>query len=194
MKWFKTDNKLTVNTKLALVATKTKAYKHEVIAAWMHLLCMAAHEENHGDLGNVEFEEIDLALEFTPGRTEKIYKAFEDRKMIAGGKIINWKKHQADPTNAERQRRHRDKNKVSNGNVTDSNDVTVEERRREEKRGEEKGGKENIPLFISEDRFCRDIKARIKAGEYVSNEDKKIVSDFEAKIKAKIKAGVTNAR
>jgi hypothetical protein len=134
-----------------MVAVKTKCYKHEVIAMWFYLLECASRKNNNGYLGNIDFEEIDFALDFTPNKSEKIYLAFVERGKIKDGSIVNWQEYQAD-TSKERTKKWREKQRdVTSQNVTErhGDDVTVEEKRREEIRIEEK--RRNIPPEISPD-------------------------------------------
>lgn len=66
-------------------------------------------------------------------------------------------------------------NKNVNANVNENKNVN--------KKGNE------VSSLIFKENLSKGIKARIKAGEYVSKDDKKLVDDFEAEIKAKLKAG-----
>jgi hypothetical protein len=106
MKWLKLSNNVTTDSKLALIAAKSKSYRHEVIALWIHLLCVASQKENRGKLGDLDFEEIDYLLEFLSGKSQKIYNEMQQR-LLDGDQIINWSEYQADPTARDRQRRSR---------------------------------------------------------------------------------------
>ncbi len=143
MKWYKSSNTLTIDPIIAVVALKSKCLRHEVIAVWTHLMESAALNsiDNNGHMGSIDFEVIDYALELLPGHSQKIYTAFEAKDKIKSGCITNWRKHQIDSTNAERQRKFREKTKMpvmtvtdSNSYVTGNNAVTQEEKRREEKK------------------------------------------------------------
>ncbi len=141
MKWFKCSNTIALNPKLGIVAHQSKTYKHEVLALWVYLLAEASRNGDKGNLGKLDFEAIDYALDFTPNRAQKIYKAFNDKGLIENNSIVGWLEYQADPTAAERQRKSR-ANKASksqpvtpsHSDVTESHEVTPEEKRREEKR------------------------------------------------------------
>jgi len=143
----KVSNNLTQDPALHLIAAKTKCYRHEVIAFWILLLEKASQENNQGELGNLDFEEIDFALDFLLGKSKKIFEALIERGKVSDYRIVNWAKHQADTSNAERQRRFRERKKDNDSNddvtlrnvtVTESNAVTLEENRREENRRDKK--------------------------------------------------------
>lgn len=157
MRWYKAANNLTSDPALHLIAAKTKCYKHEVIAFWVLLLERASQENNQGELGNLDFEEMDFALDFLAGKSKKIFDALCEKQKIEINSIKNWQKYQADTSNAERQRRFREKHKANENNadvtlhnvtVTQNNDVTLEEKRREEIRKEKK--EVSIPLRFDE--------------------------------------------
>lgn len=70
----------------------------------------------------------------------------------------------------------------ANENV--SVNANVNENKNVNKKGNE------VSSLIFKENLSKGIKARIKAGEYVSKEDKKLVDEFESEIKAKLKAGL----
>ncbi len=70
----------------------------------------------------------------------------------------------------------------ANENVNGNDNVN--ENKNVNKKGNE------VSSLIFKENLSKGIKARIKAGEYVSKEDKKLVDDFESEIKAKLKAGL----
>lgn len=107
MRWYKAANNITSDSALHLIAAKTKCYRHEVIALWILLLEKASHENNKGNLGSIDFEEIDFHLDFLNGKSEKIYKAFEEKGKIKDNQLVKWQEHQIDNTAAERQRKSR---------------------------------------------------------------------------------------
>lgn len=138
MKWFKSSNTLTTDPALALVAHKSKCYRHEVIALWQHLLERAASnsEMGNGFMGKINFEEIELALELLPGKPKLIYEVLELQQKIKDGCIVNWGKRQLDPTASERMRQHRERKKavtVTNSDYRNGDAVTLEERRGDKK-------------------------------------------------------------
>ena len=138
--WYKVKDTITTDPKLHIIAQKSKSYRCEVISLWVHLLEKASQKRNAGSMGTIDFETIDYALEFTPNKSERIYKALEEKGMVKDGAVVNWGQHQADPTAAERKRRQREKEKQeaedaakesqdatpSHGDDTEGHDVTTD--------------------------------------------------------------------
>lgn len=151
MKWYKASNNITTDPALSLIAAKTKTYRHEVIAVWVCLLERASREQNGGHLGNIDFEEIDFALELLPGKSKKIIAALEEKEKITNRCLANWGKHQPDTSTARtRKYRERQKHPVTsqNGHKRHCDDVTIEERRVEENREvEDKANKLSLSSF-----------------------------------------------
>lgn len=110
----------------------------DIIATWALILEGASQNGNRGSL---KFQEDYIAsvLDYSDEKIDAIFKAFVNIKLICldefGGRVNNWCKRQrecdADPTNAERQKRHREKQhnnaQLSKDNelVTERNAVTV---------------------------------------------------------------------
>jgi len=72
---------------------------------------------------------------------------------------------------------------VTKGKANENVNDNANENKNVNKKGNE------VSSLIFKENLSKGIKARIKAGEYVSKEDKKLVDEFEAEIKSKIKAG-----
>ncbi len=142
MKWYKSSNTTTIDPTFAVIAKKSKSYKCEVLAVWFHLLERASRKGEAGFIGDLDPEEIELALDLLPGKLIKIVACMGERGLIEKGFIAGWGKFQADPTNAERQKKWRERQnnqEVSEGRnsyVTENNAVTLEEKRGEEIREE----------------------------------------------------------
>lgn len=184
MKWYKTSNIFTIDPLVAVIASKAKCFRHEVIALWIHLMEHAAQNsvDYDGNMGKIDFEIIDFALELLPGKAQKIYQAFEDKGKIHAGCIANWRKYQADDSNAERQRRFREKKK-SNGDVTlrnvtgvTNNGVTLEEKRREENK--EKIIKKKSYFF--DPVYYKNLKQKMVENSWsVTSEEKTFIKEYE---------------
>jgi len=151
-------NNITSDPALHLVAEKSKCYRHEVIAFWILLLEKASQKNDNGIIDEIDFEETDFTLGLLSGKSQTIFKALVERGKIIDFTIKNWAKHQADTSNAERQRKFRDKKKANESNddvtlrnvtVTQNNAVTLEEKRREEIRIDKEVSKiELFPLWL----------------------------------------------
>jgi len=135
--WYKASSHLTIDPKLALIAERSRCYRCEVIALWVHLLEIANKVDEQGALGTLDFEVIDYTLGFTGGRAKKIYQFMED-KLVKDGQVMKWTEHQIDSTANERKRAQREREKSQNvtpchSDNRDVTHVTLEETRVEEK-------------------------------------------------------------
>lgn len=149
MDWFRWYSGSVADPKFQLVARRASVSVAVVIAIWAVVLERANDNEERGSCDGLDFESLDVALGLDDGVTERVYQLFESRNIIVGDFVANWDKRQPlyeDTTNAERQRRYRQRRKeqdtvtLHNVTVTEDNgmsrQVTTEEIRREEKRKE----------------------------------------------------------
>ncbi len=108
--WYKAQNNIINSPMLAMVAKSTKSYKSEVIAYWFALMERASQKNNSGNLCDIDHDETDFALEFTPGKSKKLYEAFEARGKIKDGTLVNWAEYQPE-TSTERVKKYRENKK-----------------------------------------------------------------------------------
>lgn len=125
--WFRFYRGTCEDGKFRMIARNASVTVSNAIALWCLLLDDASHPDHRGVavLGEDYYASI---LDVEDGVCEQILGAMEQCKMISVGHgaitITNWNKRQYetdvnDKTNAERQRRYREKRK-SNGIVTES--------------------------------------------------------------------------
>lgn len=93
--------------------------------AWVNILCLAS--KKRGVLPSIS--DIAFALRMPEETTDAIIQSLMSSGLLedCGGQLMphNWHSRQyADPTNAERQKRFRDKQKAGNASVTERNGVT----------------------------------------------------------------------
>ena len=133
-KWFRWYAGTSEDGKIRFVARNADVTVATVIGVWAALLEDASHDDHRGIVVKNE-DYFSAILDLDDGVMEQILGAMEQVEMISVGHgaitIVHWKERQfetdtKDPTNAERQRRHREKRKQI-ASVTDRNgDVTVE--------------------------------------------------------------------
>jgi len=159
MHWYKAMNNITSDPALHLVAEKSKCYRHEVIAFWILLLEKASQKNDNGAIGEIDFEETDFTLGLLCGKSKKIFNSLIERGKIIDFTIKNWAKHQADTSNAERQRRFRERQKTNENNddvtlrnvtVTQNNAVTQEEKRIDKIRIDKEVRKKEYPDWLDQ--------------------------------------------
>jgi hypothetical protein len=157
MRWFKIHHGFNTDVRLGLIAHNLQISRSRVNGIFVDALEYASKNKPRGSLSGYDFEAASLCL----GEPEDILKAFSNalrnRGMLFGDLLTEWDLYQQpeDYTNAERQRKHRNKKKqsvdvkveASNGVVTDSNALCNTDKTREEKIREE-GEERNNPLPI----------------------------------------------
>jgi hypothetical protein len=120
MDWFRTHHGISTDVKLAVIAAKLGVPRCEVGWIWMVLLDHASQNAgDRGNIGDLRAEDITMLSGVPEERAQLIINSFRERKMLSrNGKLTAWEKRQpdADPTNADRQRRYRDRKK---GEVTE---------------------------------------------------------------------------
>jgi hypothetical protein len=110
--WLRWHHGTVSDAKLRLVAKQAGARVAEVVAVWAVLMETASQAANRGDLGVLDFESIDCALDLSDGLTKRIHTAMAARQMIGAGRLTAWEKRQprrerVDDSAAERKRRQR---------------------------------------------------------------------------------------
>ena len=132
--WFKAYTGIFSDIKYLSVARLSGHAVSEVIAVWLALLDRACESEIPGCARGIDTDSIDVFLQVEPGSTDEIIDAMikkglltEDLTVASWNKLQKVKsKTQTDTgdgplSNAERQRRYREKHKQQEGNdVTDS--------------------------------------------------------------------------
>lgn len=116
------------DAKLALVAKAAGVTPGEVLAVWVAVLAHASAQRPRGSLEGLDAEQVALALGWPAERVAAILQAMRPR-LHDGQSLRAWGKRQRvkmDRTNAERQRRWRDRKRgVEGGDVTPLHGVTA---------------------------------------------------------------------
>jgi hypothetical protein len=152
--WWRAHHGISTDAKLAAVALRAKAKRGEVLSVWISLLDFASQNDKRGCVSNLQAEDLAASLEWTEDLIARILAAMQARGIIQpDGTLTAWEKRnpsKTDETNAERQRRFREKQRPMDPGpppepvpepvtpvTVQSNGVTAL-RNPEEKRGEEK--------------------------------------------------------
>lgn len=133
-KWFRWYAGTSEDGKIRFAARNAGVTVATVIGVWAALLEDASHDDHRGVV--VKNEDYFAAiLDLEDGIMEKILMAMEQVHMISVGHgnitICNWKERQfetdaTDPTNADRQRRYREKRKSTASQTERNGSVTAE--------------------------------------------------------------------
>jgi hypothetical protein len=136
MDWFRAHHGISNDIKFGLIAAKLDVPRCEVGWVWVILLDHASQNtEDRGSIGSLQNDEISMMAGIPVSRVEIIVQALKDRKMLSrNGRLTAWDKRQpdADPTNAERQRRYRDRRRRDVTLPEDSNALRNTEQNRTE--------------------------------------------------------------
>ncbi len=158
--WFRWYTGTLDDKKFTVVARKAQVPRVIVLGVWQSIIEHAATRQDRGSLDGYDFEENAACLEIEPDEVERVYRALEEKDVIASGRLKNWEKRQPkneDPTAARRKREQRERDKIRadvdelkallsqlqagchdmSRTVTASHD-REDKRREEEKREEEK--------------------------------------------------------
>lgn len=137
MQWFRAYVGTHSDPKIATVARKVGLHRTIVLAVWLAIEECACAALDRGSMASMDFDDVATALDIESEQVHAIVVAFKAKGMISDdGVLTAWQKRQfqsdSDPTNAQRQRRHRDKSQ-SNASVTDDvtdtkRDVTTRDR------------------------------------------------------------------
>jgi hypothetical protein len=134
--WFRWYEGTTEDGKFRVTARNAGVTVRDVIALWAFILEDASSDEHRGICTRNE-DFMASVLDFDDGVAERILEAMEDQNMISVGHgnitIINWGKRQfetdkTDGTNAERQRRFRERYKETGAKRDRNGSVTAEKR------------------------------------------------------------------
>lgn len=129
MKWFRWHHDTCEDAKFRHAARNALVTVRDVIAVWAALLESASRNAERGIVTNERVDFIETVLDINALDMDKICMAMEEAGLIqtTGNAIIipNWGRRQfetdlTDPTNTDRQKRHREKKRQSNGDVTES--------------------------------------------------------------------------
>lgn len=145
MHWFKTHHGFSTDTKFGLIAHQLSLPRAIVNAIVIDLLEHASRNDERGYIGNYDYEEAAYNLGVDSNALRNVTDSLRNRAFVTGDRITNWAEYQYrdDPTNAQRQKRHRDKKKqeldvirniesAKNIPVTDSNALCNTDKIREE--------------------------------------------------------------
>jgi hypothetical protein len=142
--WFKTHHGFSTDTKFGLIAHQLSLPRAIVNAIAIDLLEHASKNDERGYIGNYDLEGAAFNLGVDSNALRNVTNALRNRGFVTDDRITHWEQYQdrSDPTNAERQKRHRDKRKqelaaLSASSVTDSNALRNTEEIRRDKIREE---------------------------------------------------------
>ncbi len=155
MKWFKIHHGFTSNRKFGLVADQLDIPRAEVIAIALDLLDYASRQNDRGSLVGYDIEEAAYTLNLAESIMRNALLALRNRRFCNEHKILNWDEYQgtSDSTNAERQKRFRERKKLDISNtvtgVTDSNALRNTDKIRRDKirRDKIRGDKKDAPAL-----------------------------------------------
>lgn len=128
--WFKQSNDMPNSAKIRKVTRMCSSLSRlQVVGAWTMILCMASESPTRGTLliaKNTPYNRQDIAdeLELTTSETDDLLNSFEAVGMLEYANeswhITGWEKQQGkrDSTNAERQKRYRERRRNAARNVT----------------------------------------------------------------------------
>lgn len=153
MSWYRVYHGMPFDSKLAVIAKRCGARRGEVVAVWLAVLDCASQNEERRSTAGINAEEIAFSYDFDVEHVSNILQAFEDKGMIAGGRVAAWERRQVqreredDSTGRVRKYRERQRQNAkpeetpnetpeceSSRDVTPSNAL---DRRREEERRRE---------------------------------------------------------
>ena len=119
MPWLKWYAGTIEDPKLRIVAKRANANPCVVVAVWAAMLEAAGKASDRGSVAEIDLDIIELCLDVDEWLYTAIYDAMQG-KLLDGDKIRAWDERQKN-TNAERQKRYRDKKAVAQRNVTERN-------------------------------------------------------------------------
>jgi len=113
--WFRWYTGTVDDKKFTVVAKKAQVPRVIVLGVWQSIIEHAATRQDRGSLDGYDFEENAACLEIEPDEVERVYRALEEKEVIASGRLKNWEKRQPkneDPTAAKRKREQRERDKI----------------------------------------------------------------------------------
>lgn len=139
MQWFKTHHGFTSNRKFGLIADQLQIPRAEVIAIALDVLEYASKQPARGSISGYDIEEAAYTLGLSCDIISNALLALRNRRFCNETKILNWEEYQGghDATNAERQKRYRERKKIDNTDsvtlVTERNALRNTDKIREDK-------------------------------------------------------------
>ena len=124
MHWFKIHHGFSSDSKLALVAHKLGESRATINGIFIDILEYASKQEDRGSIVGYNVEAAALAMGVSDEFMHDVIVTLRNVTIVTHEKVVNWDKYQgsSDSTNAERQRRYREKKKQELSNdVTHSN-------------------------------------------------------------------------
>jgi len=152
--WFRSWHGAPTDTKLTLVARKAGVTRALAVATWWLLLDTASQAEDRGSIAGTDPEVIACALDADEDHIRALMDAFEQRGMIAAGRVQKWDKRQPkrereNDNSAERVRAHRERERQKRGVADDVTPRNAMERpetpRAEQNREEQNKAEEAAP-------------------------------------------------
>lgn len=163
MQWFRSYVGTHSDPKIATVARKVGLHRTIVLSVWLAIEECACAAINRGSMADMDFDDVATALDIEAEQVQAVVIAFKAKGMIAeDGTLTAWQKRQfqsdSDPTNAQRQKRYRDKAQ-SNAPVTDAvtepkrdvttrTDTDTDQNRSEEKQKGARAPRFEIPDWV----------------------------------------------
>jgi hypothetical protein len=92
--WWRAYHGLPFDSKLAVIAKRCGARRGDVAAVWVALLDCASQHVDRGSVVEIDPEEIAVSFDYEVEYVSKILAAFEEKGMIAGGRLTAWERRQ----------------------------------------------------------------------------------------------------
>lgn len=131
MEWFRWYHGACSDAKWPIIARKAKVSVGVVVSVWAALLEYASQDDERGSVAGFDGETYDALYGYEDGTCDAVLAAMIEKSLICDGCICAWSRRQAvrereDATNAERQRRYRERKKQENAdeNIENIADVT----------------------------------------------------------------------
>lgn len=113
MHWFKIHHGYNADAKLGMIAHKLKIPRAHINAIFLDMIEHASRHNDRGSITNYDPEVAAFNLGLDQEEVSNALLSLRNGGLTDGQRILNWDKYQSpiDHTNAERQRRHRNKQK-----------------------------------------------------------------------------------
>jgi hypothetical protein len=137
--WIKWHVGTVDDPKFRVVSRKSRVTVRDVVTVWASILECAGTADERGSIAGMDREAVTLSLELEQPVFEAILEAMQGR-LLDGDRVKNWGKRQTqvvDPTAAERKRRQRERDRVTESHVVthrDDRDGHTDKNREEENR------------------------------------------------------------
>lgn len=127
MDWFRAHHGISQDVKIGIIAAKLDVPKCAVGWVWMILLDHASQNQDRGNIGNLQADEVALIAGIDQEKAERILDGFRGRGMLAAdGRLTSWdrrqpKREREDDNSTDRVRRMRAaKKEVTDGNASET--------------------------------------------------------------------------